>query len=108
MTRSEARDSLRGVHPELLEIALLHELGTGQEVISSAVQLQEILRCTDASLMSARERHVAIRCRIHLLQEMLDDGYPLELSQDDLISLLTSSVPEARTFAMRLLGRDSV
>lgn len=107
MTRSEARDSLRGVHPEMLEIALLHELGTGQEVGFSAVQLQEILRYTDANLMSARERHLAIRVRTHLLQEMLDEGCPLKLRQDDLISLLTSSVPEARTFAIRLLGRDS-
>lgn len=104
MTRSEARDSLRAVHPEVLEIALLHECLTGQGVVSSAVRLQEILRCTDAILMSEGERRIAIRFRIHLLQELLDESYPLKPIREDLVSLLTSKIPEARAFAVRLLG----
>lgn len=104
MTRSEAREFLRCIHPVALQHAILRELDIGDPIADRAEYVAEVRVHAPDYPSTLEELEDAVEYRLRRLVEQGKGGRQFHLSREGLADLLASDIPSVRLLAIRLFA----
>lgn len=106
MTRSEAREYLRSIHPVVLQHAILRELDIGDSIVDRAEHVVEVRVHSPDYPSDAEDLEDAVEYRFLRMVEQVKRGRRFHLLREDLAELLASEIPAVRLLAIRLSARN--
>lgn len=106
MTRSDAREYLRSIHPHELQYAILREVLEDHALVRWYAAYLHSLLTHGAEPLSEDHRRGHLRTHVEAVQRDLANGERIRIRPEDLVELLASDLPEVRLLAIRLVGRE--